>query len=152
MSCSQIKCVTLLIIGVLAGAAQANENDPLNRATAPARPSVMWTPEGKPERMEFNFGGITGWIRGKGGWHIEGMVQHTGLLCGTYELGMRFGVGNPGCTDVTWRSRIEYGTRMKHCNSATQHHDGGGYLPDLAKEFGRITCAERVIRCTGNCK
>lgn len=152
MSRNKFTYLALLIAGVLAGAPGDSQSDSMNRVTAPARPSAIWTPEGKPEQMEFNFGAITGWIRNKGGWHIEGMVLHNGLRCGTYELGMRFGVGNPQCTDVKWLSEIEYGTRMRHCNSATQHHDGGGFLPDLAKDFARISCAERVIRCTGNCQ
>ena len=121
--------------------------------TSPARPSAMFTPEGKPERLDFKFGGdITGWIRNKGGWHVEGTVGHAGLLCGTYELGMRFGVSEPGCSQVHWLSELEYGTRVTQCNNASQHHDGGGYIPALAKDFDRITCAELVIRCTGNCK
>jgi hypothetical protein len=142
----------LVLSVTLACVTEAIANDSLIRATAPARPSAMWTPEGKPERLEFNFGDITAWIRNKGGWHIAGRVPHSGLLCGTYELGMRFGVGAPGCTDVKWLTEVEYGTRVRQCNSAAQHHDGGGFQPDLAEEFGRITCGERVIRCTGNCK
>ena len=110
------------------------------------------TAEGKPERLDFDFGRTSGWLREKGGWHIEGTVSHTGLRCATYELGMRFGVGNPGCTGVTWLSGIEYGTRERHCNGAVRHHDGGGFLPELSKDFARITCAEQVIRCSGNCR
>lgn len=142
----------LLLSAALSGLVNASETDIVSRTTAPARASAIWTPEGKPQRLDFNYGDITAWIRHKGGWHIEGRVQHRGLLCGTYELGMRFGVGNPRCTDVTWLSEIEYGTGMRQCNSATQHHDGGGFQPGLAKDFARITCAERIIRCTGNCK
>jgi len=31
-------------------------------------------------------------------------------------------------------------------------HFGGDKQPELARDFARITCAERVIRCSGNCK
>lgn len=142
----------LLLTVALTSVADAIASDSVNRTTAPARSSAMWTPEGQPERLEFNFGDITAWIRNKGGWHIEGRIQHRGLLCGTYELGMRFGAGTLGCTDVKWLTEIEYGTRVRQCNNASQHHDGGGILPQLVNDFERITCGERVIRCTGNCK
>lgn len=143
--------VSLMISATLTCAA-AIADDRTSRVTSIARPSALFTPEGKPERLDFDFGNIKGWIRQKGGWYVEGPVSHEGLRCATYEIGMRFGVGKPGCTDVSWISKIEYGTREKHCNGARRHHQGGGFLPELAKDFARISCSERVIRCTGSCK
>ena len=43
-------------------------------------------------------------------------------------------------------------TSERQCNNATVRQSGGENQPELARDFGRITCAERVIRCTGNCK
>ena len=140
----------LLIAFIVAAAALADEH--VSSVTSIARPAALFTPEGKPERLDFDFGNIKGWIRQKGGWYVEGTVAHSGLRCATYEIGMRFGVGKPGCTNVSWISKIDYGTRETHCNGATRQHQGGGFLPGLARDFSRITCGERVIRCTGNCK
>lgn len=87
-----------------------------------------------------------------GGWHVEGTVRHRGLRCGTYELGMRFGIGNPDCTDVTWVTRDTYVTSQYQCNDAEMPHAGTEIDATLADRFDAITCAERVVRCTGNCK
>jgi hypothetical protein len=38
------------------------------------------------------------------------------------------------------------------CNHATMNHQGGGDDSVLAARFDEITCAERVVRCSGNCK
>jgi len=147
-----ISLVPSLIISCLELLAVAHADDHVSRTTAAARPSALFTPEGKPERLDFDFGNIKGWIRQKGGWYVEGSVNHVGLRCATYEIGMRFGVGQPGCTNVSWISKVDYGTREQHCNGATRQHQGGGFLPELAKDFSRITCGERIIRCTGSCK
>lgn len=149
---SQIRVLTGTLLIAAAFATASAVDDGFKGVTSVARPSALFTTEGKPERLDFDFGDIKGWIRQKGGWYVEGPVKHTGLRCATYEIGMRFGVGEPGCTNVTWLSQIDYGTREKHCNGATRQHRGGGFLPELAKDFGRISCAERVVRCTGSCK
>ena len=120
--------------------------------TAIARASSMTAATGKPERLEFDFGGVKLSLREKGNWHIEGPVPHQGLLCATRELGVRFGIGSPGCTNVHWLSEIDYGTNEKQCNNATAWHNGGGFLPALEQDYTRITCAERVVQCSGNCK
>ena len=144
-----------LVFGMafLAGGAHAHEpRDEAQGQTAIARASSMLTATGMPDRLDFDFGGTKAWLREKGSWHIEGPVAHQGLLCATRELGVRFGVGNPGCTDVRWLSEVDYGTQQKQCNNATAMHSGGGFLPALEPDYLRITCAERVSKCSGNCK
>jgi hypothetical protein len=89
---------------------------------------------------------------GNGEWKVEGSVHHNGLLCGTYEVGMRFGVGKPDCTDVEWISETQYATSQYQCNNADMMHTGFGNDGILLEKFDVISCAERVVRCTGNCK
>lgn len=149
-----IASALLLGVVLLSGNAQAADDtqDEAQGQTAIARPSSMITASGKPDRLEFDFGGVKAWLREKGSWHIEGPVPHQGMFCATRELGVRFGIGNPGCTNVQWISEVDYGTTQKQCNNATALHNGGGSLPILEPDFTRITCAERVIRCSGHCK
>ncbi|MGH8630292.1 MAG: hypothetical protein ACREU7_05945 [Burkholderiales bacterium] len=103
-------------------------------------------------RMDFRFGDIEAWLLEDGAWHIEGMVQHRGALCADYRLGLRFGRGSPGCANVEWLTEDNYGTFEVQCNNALVRHFGGGEDPVAARNFGRITCGQRLIRCDGNCK
>lgn len=106
----------------------------------------------KLQRKDFRFGSFTAWLKRDGEWHIEGPVKHNGLLCGTYEVGMRFGVGKPDCTDVNWISEVTYVTSHYQCNAAEMAHAGTEIDSGLGGHFEDVTCAERVIRCSGNCK
>jgi len=122
------------------------------RAQAPAMfPNVQM--EGfELQRKNFRFGEFTGWLKRDGTWHIEGPVRHNGLLCGTYEVGMRFGVGERECTNVQWISEVTFVTSLSQCNDAERPHSGTEIDESLSGQFDAITCAERVIRCTGTCK
>ena len=122
------------------------------RAQAPAMfPNVQM--EGfELQRKNFRFGEFTGWLKRDGTWHIEGPVRHNGLLCGTYEVGMRFGVGERECTNVQWISEVTFVTSQSQCNDAERPHSGTEIDESLKGQFDGITCAERVIRCTGTCK
>lgn len=106
----------------------------------------------KLQRKDFRFGGYTAWLKRGGEWQIEGPVRHRGLICGTYELGVRFGVGSPDCTDVRWLSPVTFVTSHTQCNDAEVPHAGNEIDPGLRDAFDAITCAERVVRCSGNCK
>lgn len=136
---------------VAASTCRAEEGYEL-RASAPARAAPTDSVVRVPERLDFNFGELRLWLRKTGAWQIEGEVSHRGLLCGTYEVGIRFGAGNPGCANVSWLSGVRYATSRRQCNNATVIHTGGDVQDELAAPFPTITCAERVIRCTGNCK
>jgi hypothetical protein len=122
------------------------------RATAATRVSVSDLAAGRRDRLEFDSGEFKGWLDRKGEWYVEGDVSHVGLLCGVYETGLRFGKGDPGCTNVDWLSEVHYGSRRTQCNGATVKHAAWHNEPALEAQFEKITCAERVIRCTGNCK
>jgi hypothetical protein len=122
------------------------------RAQAPAVfPNVQMEGFELP-RKNFRFGQFTGWLKRDGTWHIEGPVKHKGLLCGTYEVGMRFGVGERECTNVQWISEVTFVTSQNQCNDAERPHSGTEIDESLSGQFDTISCAERVIRCTGTCK
>jgi hypothetical protein len=141
-----------LIVGVSQLSAYAAEDRVLSRSTAIARPDVLLTPKGAPPKLNFNFGETQAWLRSDGQWQMEGWIHHRALLCATYRVGLRFGTGHPGCTDVQWVSEPVFVTRELQCNGATVQHAAGESDPELARAFRRITCAERVVRCSGTCK
>jgi hypothetical protein len=53
---------------------------------------------------------------------------------------------------VKWLGEVLYGSRRTQCNGATVRHSAWQNDPQLGGYFDEITCADRVIRCTGNCK
>jgi hypothetical protein len=143
----------VLLASLLAGQQSGHAADEYTRrASAPTQPSLGDMATGKRDRLEFGSTDFKGWVRKDGEWYIEGDVNHLGLVCADYEMGVRFGAGAPGCGNVEWLSEVRYATRRKQCNGATVKHTGGATEPELAGLFGKITCAERVIRCSGNCK
>jgi hypothetical protein len=144
--------LSALAVVVCLAAASRNAGATEQRSQAAAQ-SPQVTADGYTlQRKDFRFGDFSGWLKRGGEWQIEGPVRHRGLRCGTYEIGMRFGIGNPGCTNVQWISGDEFVTSRSQCNEAEIHHAGNGITPALGEQFDAITCAERVIRCTGNCK
>ncbi len=143
----------LFLAAVFAYSPTGRAADDLTRhASAPTRTALADQAVGKRERLEFGTDEFKGWLRNDGEWFVEGDVRHLGLLCADYEMGLRFGAGSPGCANVEWLSEVRYATRRKQCNGATVKHSGSDTEPALSAQFAKITCAERVIRCTGNCK
>jgi hypothetical protein len=102
-------------------------------------------------RLDFYYGDIRAWLLQDGNWHIEGSVQHRGALCGTYQLGIQFGIGNPGCANVEWIGMPIYVTKRRQCNSALIMHVGGDQNHSAADAFDQISCAQRLINCSGRC-
>lgn len=137
------------------GAAGQDANDPnLRRAFAPAQPAVALSGEHGNDRLAFDFGRDRGsaWVARKGELYVEAWVQHRGLLCATYEVGIRFGEGRPGCTDVRWLAPPKWVSSLKQCNNAVVKHEGNDTDIGLPEVFERITCAERLIQCvSGRC-
>jgi len=120
--------------------------------TAVARPTTEWNQEGKPMKLEFDFGDIKAWARRDGSWNAEGQVMHRGLLCGTYTLLLRVGHGNPGCTDVQWFNQPRAVANVTLCNNTNGSLTGGNMEFRSSARFDEITCAERIISCSDNCK
>lgn len=123
-----------------------------SRTTAPAHAVGSASVVLRPRQLDFNFGATRATLDAKGGWNVEGSVSHRGLLCAEYSIGLRFGSGSPDCSNVVWLTDVTYVTTQRQCNNATLQHAGGDLQPALIEPFARITCAERVIRCTGICK
>lgn len=144
--------LSALAVVVCMSAAPRNACATEQRSQAAAQYPQVTVGGYKLQRKDFRFGNFNGWLKRGGEWQIEGPVQHRGLMCGTYEVGMRFGIGNPDCTNVQWISGDEFVTSKSQCNEVEMQHSGNGISPALTEQFDAITCAERVIRCTGNCK
>ena len=143
-----LRAVAVMLL--FTGLAQAQ--DDVRRLSAEPRRSQAVGGAHALARMDFRFGDIDAWLLEDGSWHIEGMVQHRGALCAEYRLGVQFGRGSPGCANVEWLTPEQYGTYEVQCNSALVRHVGGGSDPAAAQNFGSITCGQRLIRCSGNCK
>lgn len=131
---------------------EAAADEATRHASAPTRPSLADLASGKRDRLEFGGDEFKGWVDRSGDWHVEGEVAHVGLLCADYQMGLRFGKGSPGCTNVRWLGEVLYGSRRTQCNGATVKHSAWQNDPGLGGYFDEISCAEQVIRCTGNCK
>ena len=149
---SLILSLSALVIAVLSATGIAEANATERRSQAAAQFAKGKVEGFELQRKDFRFFGFTAWLKRGGEWHIEGPVRHRGMLCGTYEAGIRFGVGKPDCTDVQWVSGVLYVTSQYQCNNAEMTHSGTEIDESLIGPFDAITCAEQVIRCTGNCK
>ena len=147
-----------LLTTVCALPAVAGASDKLSRAesisqmTAVAKKPALLMPNDKLATLTFDFREIEAWLRTDGSWHLKGSVEHSGLRCATYSVGMRFGVGAPGCSDVKWLTQAKFVTSITQCNNAPMLHEGGDDDVVLKQNYAKISCAERIIKCEGNCK
>lgn len=142
----------LAVAGSAAAPALADDWEVTNRSSAVVRPGLAFTTDPKAARLDFRTFDFSGFLLGDGSWQVSSPVTHRGLVCGTYEVGVRFGIGNPGCTDVRWLSEPMYIGSRRQCNESTVDHVGGETTPRLGSQLPSITCVERVVRCVGNCK
>ena len=106
---------------------------------------------GQPETKTFQGRGMEGRVDAAGAWRIEGEVHHSRLRCASYEMGVQLGSGSPACSRVTWLTSIEYATRVRHCNSASRLHAGGGTFSEVVNRLDEITCVRVLVRCAGTC-
>jgi hypothetical protein len=122
--------------------------------TASARPTYSLDAKPKINRLDFDFRADESnvWLNSSGDFHVHGWIQHRSLLCATYAMGVRFGIGAPGCLNVHWISDPFFVTSQYQCNGARVEHDGGDTLPDIGAQIAKVSCAERVVRCRGACK
>jgi hypothetical protein len=148
--------IAAVAVSTLLGAApfshaQETSEPTISGATAAAKPPQGLVLPSDPKRITFDFGDAKGWLQENGQWHIEGWVQHSGLVCATYEFGIQFGIGSPACSSVQWLDTAQYATSQKQCNSARLFHDGMEFNTAAADRFTEISCAQRLVRCTGRC-
>jgi len=145
-----LNLVALLLINFSAIA--SDPDVPVAGRTTIARQAAEWNSDGKPVKLDFDFGDFKAWARRDGSWNAEGTVQHRGLMCATYTLLLRVGHGNPGCMDVRWFREPVPVASTQVCNNAPAMLSGGNLEFRDAARFDEITCAERIISCSGTCK
>jgi hypothetical protein len=145
-----LNLVALMLINFSAIA--SDPDAPVAGRTTIARQAAEWNSDGKPVKLDFDFGDFKAWARRDGSWNAEGTVQHRGFSCATYTLLLRVGRGNPGCTDVHWFREPVPVTSTQVCNNAPGMLSGGNLEFRDAARFDEITCAERIISCSGTCK
>ena len=104
--------------------------------------------EDEPARWTFQDFNVAGWVDENGFWHTRSEVSHGRLRCATYEVGVQLGKGLPGCSNVRWLSDVEYASRVRHCNSATRIHSGGGRFFDTSI-VEAANCVRVLVRCEG---
>jgi len=139
------------ILGAALAASVALADDTVFRQLAEAKQFSDSVAPSAPSRLDFEFDGGRALLRTDGTWRVEAVISHGGLRCGNYRLGVRFGKGKPDCLDVTWLSEPVFAATLKHCNNAERPHQGDGQDALLGDAFDEISCAERLIRCTGLC-
>jgi hypothetical protein len=140
--------ILFLTVGVW-GAANA---DSLKKITAVAKKPVLVLPNDKPQ-LDFVFdkpSDLKAWLRDNGNFLLEGYIRHNHFRCGTYQLGIQFGIGE-GCVNVQWLSEPIYISRHRQCNQSVLHHDGSGNVPEAAAKFKEVSCAQLYIKCDGVC-
>jgi len=148
-----IALLSTLSPGEASAADQQLESDE-SGVTAQARPTYSLDAKPHVNRLDFDFRASesTAWLNAEGDFHLHGWVQHRSLVCATYRMGIRFGVGAPACLNVEWISDPVFVTSQIQCNNARVEHTGGGAAPEIGAQIARVSCAERVVRCSGSCK
>jgi hypothetical protein len=148
-----VATLTMFFPGLAWPADQPNEPD-VSGVTAAARSTYSLDAQPSVNRLDFDFrtGESSAWLNRNGDFHVHGWIRHGSLLCATYSMGIRFGVGAPGCLNVEWISEPVYVTSQYQCNSARLEHDGGESLPAIGAQIAKISCAQEIIRCIGSCK
>ena len=124
----------------------------IKKYSAVARKSMDFKEGNVVQKVDFRFDGATAWLRQNGDFGVDAEIKHQWLLCGTYEVGIRFGIGSPACTNVSWVTDPRYVSRRKQCNNAWMVHTGNGNDAEIPGDFPQITCAQLLIKCTGKCK
>lgn len=104
--------------------------------------------QGEPSRWTFQDFNVSGWVDEDGFWHIRSEISHGRIRCATYDVGIQLGKGLPGCSNVRWLSNVEHASRIRHCNSATRIHSGGGRFFDTSL-VQAANCVRVVVRCEG---
>lgn len=151
LSVTTILTAGLAIAGLAPVAAAADDWRIVSRGTAVVRSGPAFTTDLRSARIDFDSFEFRGFLLGDGTWQVSSPVAHQRLVCATYEVGIRFGVGNPGCNDVRWLSDPMFIGSRRQCNAATVIHVGGETTPRLGDQLPSVTCVERVLRCTGSC-
>lgn len=152
----------LLPLCLLAGCVVTDPKQSADSAGATDGPRILRTAElplsaatptlgGGSMTRTFRGSWASGEVDTTGAWQFRSEVQHGRLRCATYEVGMQLGRGNPQCADARWVTGVEYGTRVRQCNSATRIHNGSGRFSSTGNRFAEANCVRVVLRCQGTC-
>lgn len=146
--------VPIVFFASLAGSAEQRLDERESGITSAPRRTYSLDVRPQINRLDFDFGSreSDAWLNSGGDFQVRDWISHPNLLCATYRLGMRFGVGRPGCQNVRWLSEPAFVTSQTQCNHARVEHAGGDTLPDIGAQIAQISCAEKIIRCSGSCK
>ena len=147
-----IACVILISIFGFSIAGAADNKPVIKKYSALARKSIDFGAGATPPKLDFKFDNATAWLRQNGDFAIEAEIRHGWLLCGDYQVGIRFGIGSPACTNVSWVTDPHYVSKRKQCNNAWMVHSGSATEVGINADFPQITCAQMLIKCTGKCK
>lgn len=108
-------------------------------------------PSGADDEREFTGGSIRGALDAAGKWRVRGEVSHPRLRCATYQLGVRFGIGDAACDAVEWRAAPAPLPSRRQCNDATLIHGGEGVLNLPPNQISALDCVRVTVQCTGAC-
>ncbi|MDH5326118.1 MAG: hypothetical protein OEZ68_17550 [Gammaproteobacteria bacterium] len=128
--------------------------DTLHRLSTEALKQSAFLSGESGDKLLFEFQGADpskAWLKQNGQWQIEAWVRHNHFRCGHYQLGVRFGQGEPACLNVKWLTDPVFISNKRQCNNSVIHHKGSESSEELEKLFSKITCAEQVIKCVGIC-
>ena len=139
----------LLVLWSSAWSVQAGSTEKSTQAAISSSMLMTMPGDANAHGFEFTHGKLA--LTASGDWKVDAWVQHAGLLCATYRVGVQFGIGTQGCQGVNWLEQPVFVTRQKQCNNTTVHHTGFGATPQLADQFNAISCARRIVRCSGKC-
>jgi hypothetical protein len=142
----------LVILFFTAGVCGTAIAETVKKFTAVAKKPSFVLPKDKPQ-LDFVFdkaSDMKAWLQDNGNFLLQGYIRHNHFRCGTYQLGIQFGIGD-GCVNVEWLAEPIYISRQRQCNQAVLHHDGSGNVPEAAAKFNEVTCAQLYIKCDGVC-
>ncbi|WP_455209919.1 hypothetical protein [Kaarinaea lacus] len=142
----------IVILSFTAGVWGGANAETVKKISAVAKKPPLVLPKDQPQ-LDFVFdkaSDLKAWLRDNGDFLLEGYIRHNHFRCGTYQLGIQFGIGD-GCVNVEWLATPVFVSRHRQCNQAVLHHDGTGNVPEAAAKFSEVTCAQLHIKCDGVC-
>jgi hypothetical protein len=99
----------------------------------------------------FRDGFVRGILTASGRWEVRGEIAHPRLRCASYQLGLRFGIGDEGCAVVDWQTGAAFLPSRMQCNNAMVIHSGEGSIGLSPAEVSALNCVRVMVRCTGAC-
>jgi hypothetical protein len=144
-----------VVIGMLGGCATEQASDVTPSAEAPsvvrALVQPLEPPRGTAGEREFTAGSSRGALDAAGNWRLRAEISHPRIRCATYQVGMRFGVGDAACETVDWQTGPTLLPSRTQCNNATLIHSGEGLLDLPSNQIRALNCVRVSVQCSGTC-